>query len=128
MERRHPGYDVLIVDDDRDIREMVATLLRRRFDNINVVVAANGADAIEKMRAGFRPTFVLTDVNMPHLDGLALREWLQHVHPGTAVVGMSAAPGAEDQFDGFLAKPFQFGDLTTCVSRWVRVHERSGVP
>lgn len=125
MEQQHPGYDILVVDDDCVIRDMIGELLQRRYDNVTVATAADGADAIDKMRGGFRPTLVLSDLNMPVIDGLGLVEWMRHVHPGTAVVGMSCAPDHQDQFDDFIAKPFVLADLFACVSRWVRVRDRN---
>ena len=121
---QYPGYNVLVVDDDAATRSMIADVLDDGFENLNVVVAADGADAIDKIRSGFRPTLVLTDVHMPNMNGLELLEWVRNVHVGTVVIGMSARHRRDDGFDDFLPKPFLVKDLLARVSRWVRVQGR----
>ena len=64
---------VLIVDDDLDIREVLAeTLVDRGFD---VATAANGLDALAKLRAlSVRPSVILLDLMMPIMDGYTFLE------------------------------------------------------
>jgi CheY-like chemotaxis protein len=57
---------VLIVEDDDDVREMLAMLLRG--ENYEVMTATNGAEALNVMRHR-RPCLVLLDLMMPVLDG-----------------------------------------------------------
>ena len=59
---------ILVVEDDEDLRHLWELWLR--FWGFAVEEAANGAEAVEKVRA-FRPHLVLMDVWMPVLDGLA---------------------------------------------------------
>src|SRR5262245_59046120 len=61
---------ILVVDDDRDIREVLALLLES--EGHDVEVAADGADALEKLRRGLCPAVVLLDMMMPRLDGEGL--------------------------------------------------------
>jgi two-component system chemotaxis response regulator CheY len=64
--------NVLIVDDSRAMRMIVRRTLRQAgFNNINVLEAENGNDALSKL-AEFPPDLVLSDWNMPDMDGLAL--------------------------------------------------------
>jgi two-component system chemotaxis response regulator CheY len=58
---------VLIVDDSVTIRQMVAFTLRE--SHFDVVEAENGADAIKKL-VGHKPDLIVTDLNMPVMDGL----------------------------------------------------------
>ena len=60
---------VLLVDDNADMREYVASLLSWRF---NVVPAGNGKAGARRSRRSARPDLVLTDVMMPEMDGFAL--------------------------------------------------------
>ena len=60
---------VLIVDDSPTIRQMVSFTLREA--QFEVMEAENGADALKKL-AGFRPDLIVTDLNMPLMDGLTL--------------------------------------------------------
>jgi CheY-like chemotaxis protein len=61
---------VLIVDDEPDLREMVACLLNG--EGYDTVLAGNGADGLEQLRTR-RPCLVLLDVMMPIMDGYEFR-------------------------------------------------------
>lgn len=64
------GKQVLIVDDSATMRQMVSfTLSSAGFD---VVEATDGQEAVGKLNAGVRPQLVITDLNMPRMDGIAL--------------------------------------------------------
>jgi two-component system, chemotaxis family, chemotaxis protein CheY len=61
---------VLIVDDSATMRQMVNfTLTGAGFI---VVEAGDGADAVKKLTAGTKPNLVITDLNMPNMDGISL--------------------------------------------------------
>jgi DNA-binding NarL/FixJ family response regulator len=76
---------VLVVDDQRLIREGIASLLDLQ-DGISVVgMAANGKEAIERTLE-LRPDLVLMDVRMPELDGVAAVAVLRRAAPGCRVV------------------------------------------
>ena len=62
------GY-LLIVEDDPDIRALLDTTLR--FKKYSVVTAPNGRDALDIIQKA-RPTLVIADIMMPHLDGFGL--------------------------------------------------------
>ncbi|GIE91433.1 response regulator [Actinoplanes regularis] len=76
---------VLVVDDQRMLRESFAVLLNAQPDLEVVAEAANGEEAVRQAR-DLRPDVVLMDVRMPVLDGLeATRRILAHA-PGTKVL------------------------------------------
>jgi DNA-binding NarL/FixJ family response regulator len=76
---------VLVVDDQRLIREGIASLLDLQ-DGIAVVgMAANGKEAIERTLE-LAPDLVLMDVRMPELDGVAAVAVLRRAAPGCRVV------------------------------------------
>jgi PAS domain S-box-containing protein len=68
-DRRLGGVRVLVVDDEEDARELVATLLRRM--GAEVGVAASAAEAMTLIERE-RPDVLLSDVEMPHEDGYSL--------------------------------------------------------
>lgn len=64
------GKTVLVVDDSPTMRQMVAfTLTNAGF---SVVEAGNGKEAMGKIGAGTKPDLVVTDLNMPEMDGITL--------------------------------------------------------
>jgi CheY-like chemotaxis protein len=99
--------NVLIVDDDRDIRETLGELLVD--EGFGVEAAWNGETALARLEAGFRPDVIILDLKMPVMDGPTFRA-LQRSHAALAnipVVGLSAAPVAEADFE-ILRKPLRF--------------------
>lgn len=68
---------VLIVDDSRAMRIIVAKTLRRAgWEELEIEEATSGVDAIEKLD-GLVPDLILCDWNMPHMSGLELLEQLR---------------------------------------------------
>lgn len=103
---------VLVVDDSDAIRKFVMFALRAR--GYHVVTARDGLDALEKL-ARARADLVITDVNMPGLDGFglvrALREDRDYAR--TPIIILSSLSGDEEVGEGlaagadaYLKKPF----------------------
>jgi len=67
--------DVLIVDDDPDIRDAVGECLR--YEGYDVHSAADGRDALERLEYGLRPAVILLDLMMPVLNGFDVLEALK---------------------------------------------------
>lgn len=64
------GKQILIVDDSVTMRQMVSfTLTSAGFE---VVEAGDGKEAVGKLNAGAKPNLVITDLNMPNMDGISL--------------------------------------------------------
>jgi CheY-like chemotaxis protein len=113
---------VLIVDDDRDIRETLEEILA--YEGYSVATARNGADALEKARA-LRPELILLDLFMPVMDGAEFRR-RQRDDPDIGaipVVVVSAAAGLEERVQALevaehLEKPLQIERLFQVVARY----------
>jgi CheY-like chemotaxis protein len=121
---------VLVADDDPDVRDRVADLVRRRA-GARVVEAVDGADALP-IAASARPDLVLTDWMMPRLNGAELLAALR-ADPATAtvpVVLVSAYvnPAIPDGlgFDGYLPKPVRLGALQALLERFLPIAARPG--
>lgn len=79
----HHGHRILVVDDNRAVREALVTLLEARgFDARGV---SNGREALETLRAGFQACLILLDLTMPIMDGWKFRE-LQREDPRLAEI------------------------------------------
>ena len=111
---------VLIVDDDPDIREILAeTLEVRGFD---VVTAANGEDALTVLRdISVRPSVILLDLMMPIMDGYGfLERWRRD--PALALIPLAivtAGYGVDHARLGdrlpIIAKPFNVSQLVRSI-------------
>ena len=78
----------LVVDDSDGMRRSAVAILKSR--TIRTTTAANGAEAIERLCAG-RFDLVLTDLQMPEVNGFELLEWLRANQPEIPTVLMSGA-------------------------------------
>jgi two-component system phosphate regulon response regulator OmpR len=119
---------VLIVEDDRQVRETVADYLESH--GYRVAQAGDGA----AMRAALSrevPELVLLDVRLPGEDGLALARWLRERHDIPIIMVTAAGEvidrvvGLEVGADDYIAKPF---DLRELLARIKSVLRRSSRP
>ena len=115
---------VLIVEDDKELREMLKmSLLRRSF---TVFEAENGKDAITH----FKPTItdlVVTDLIMPEEDGLKVVIKLRELKPSIKIIAISGGgkvgPGSYLNLakalgaDAIYSKPFSINDLTLKIEQ-----------
>jgi CheY-like chemotaxis protein len=62
---------ILVVEDDRDLRELLCEALR--FEGYNVVCVEHGEAALRHLQAGARPCMILLDLMMPVMDGWTFR-------------------------------------------------------
>jgi DNA-binding response OmpR family regulator len=114
---------VLVVDDEPDLRDLVAlTLADAGFD---VDVARNGRDALDHI-AQRKPDIMLLDMMMPIMDGRALCKTLRALGDLPRVVVMTAADHvAQAARDvgavGWLAKPFDIDELVIAIRRGLDV-------
>src|SRR6266446_982029 len=83
---------VLVVDDDAEVRELMAGYLRAR--GLDVVEAANGLEALLKFRL-VRPQAVVLDILMPRLGGLQALQRIRALDQNVAVVAVTGSPDAE---------------------------------
>jgi DNA-binding response OmpR family regulator len=102
---------VLLVDDDPDVRTCVGEVLR--IGGFGLLEAADGTEALRIAETTLRPIEILvTDVNMPGIDGLELARRVRALRPAIGIVYMSGAPAdvvaAWDLLTEtvFLPKPF----------------------
>lgn len=114
---------VLLVDDEASVLEMTARVLRR--DGFEVVVAAGGEEALERLRAaGGRVQLVVTDMMMPGMDGSALVPRMVALQPRLKVIGVSGLDfaGRKVEMEALglvevLLKPYEGATLLAAVHR-----------
>jgi two-component system response regulator PilR (NtrC family) len=117
----------LIVDDEPDIRELLAITLGRM--QLEVDTAGDYASAVRQL-GGHRYHLVLTDMRLPDGDGLDLVEWIGAHRPGTPVAVITAHGHVEaavralklGAFD-FISKPVDLGALRKLITATLRLDE-----
>jgi CheY-like chemotaxis protein len=113
---------VLVVEDDPDVRDSIVDLLESEVPWIQVSSATDGMEALELLEAGAEPRLALLDVMMPVMNGVEFIDTLRdrHLAPAMQIVLISAYvhiarhvnyPG----ITGLLPKPFRATDLLAIV-------------
>ena len=117
---------ILVVDDEPDIEALISQIFRRavRASQLELRFAADGQEALGRLRADPDIDMVLTDINMPRMDGLTLLSHLAEVNPLLKAVIVSAYGDMDNirtamnrgAFD-FLTKPIDLADLQATVAK-----------
>ena len=116
-------HSVLVVDDDPGVRDLLVDALIEAGHHVDV--AADGAQALERLRDGVSPCVVLTDVRMPRMDGFELDRQARR-DPQLAAIPIVMMTG--DRVLAFTSpardKPFDARELDSLVQRSCRLHRR----
>jgi CheY-like chemotaxis protein len=111
---------VLVVDDEADIREVLAEYLKGK--GLDVFQASTGHEALECVR-GAHPDMVLLDIAMPGLSGIETLRQIRQIAADTCVVMVSANPDVETAQQSlalgavdYVPKPVDFGYLDSVLA------------
>ena len=122
-------YKILVVDDEPDLEPLILQRMRRQIRTglYEFVFAHNGVEALEQLRQNEGIDMVLSDINMPQMDGLTLLQQIPKVDPNVRAIIVSAYGDMKNirtamnrgAFD-FVTKPLDFEDLRVTIDRTVR--------
>ena len=113
------SFSILVVDDEPDVADMFRLRFRREARQGTYVLhfAASGEEALDKLANGVRPELIviLSDINMPGMDGLALLREIKTLQPDLPVMMVTAYGDEERRRQAeaagalqFLTKPVDF--------------------
>jgi two-component system OmpR family response regulator len=124
------GTRVLVVDDERNIAELVATALR--YERFDVVTVFDGRGAIDAVRE-LNPQLLVLDVMLPDMDGFAVQQHLRDDGRRVPVLFLTARDSVEDRVrgltlggDDYLTKPFSIEELVARVRAILRRTQPDG--
>lgn len=109
-----PTFSALVVDDSPPMRKMIVFALSR-IRGLDLVEADDGVDALRKL-AGRRFNLIITDINMPIMDGLKLVKRVRSdpVHKDTPIIIITTEGSQEDRqralqlgANAYITKPIQ---------------------
>ena len=131
-EQTTTAYRILVVDDEATVVEMLATVLEAH--GFAVVSASDGAEAVNRFdETSDDFDCIITDLQMPHMDGFALEEYVHTAHQARPMIAISGNLAtdhnlirAKDRFDAVLAKPFSISDLITVIKQVLDGHAEQG--
>jgi adenylate cyclase len=119
---------ILVADDEADLEVLIKQKFRQKIreNAYEFVFAINGVEALQKLKENQDISIVLSDINMPEMDGLTLLTKLGEAHPLVKAVIVSAYGDIENirtamnrgAFD-FVTKPINFEDLSITVEKTI---------
>ncbi len=120
---------ILVVDDEPDLQALFLQKFRRqiRDGTISFLFAHDGVEALAMLEVNSDIDMVVTDINMPRMDGLTLLQKLQETAENLSTIVVSAYGDMSNirtamnrgAFD-FVTKPIDFADLEKTIDKTVR--------
>ena len=120
---------ILVVDDEPDLEELIQQKFRHQIQGgtFSFLFARDGVEALDVLEVNQNIDFVVTDINMPRMDGLSLLQKLQENEEKLSTIIVSAYGDMSNirtamnrgAFD-FLTKPIDFLDLETTIAKTIR--------
>ena len=124
----HPklAMDILVVDDEPEVRELLADLLGELGQRVQTVPGCRDAIALIQQKA---PDLVVTDLRMPEMDGIELTSWLKQHAPDVDVIIVTAYADKDSAIRAlragvydYLTKPLNFEELDATLRRVAEKH------
>lgn len=126
MENNEISTKILIVDDEPDVEVLMKQRFRRqiRENKFELFFAHNGIEALEQLKNDFEIRLVISDINMPEMDGLTLLKNINEKYPAVIPIIVSAYGDMNNiraamnlgAFD-FVTKPINFDDLNVTIDK-----------
>jgi CheY-like chemotaxis protein len=118
------GVNVLVVDDDRDARELIKRILSDCGASVRMAASARDAFALFQEQT---PNLLISDLGMPEVDGFELLDWVRHLEreQGSQVpaIALTAFARSEDRlsaleagFSAHISKPVEPSELIATVA------------
>ena len=120
---------VLVVEDSPSMRSYVANIIESGADDVEIVEAENGYEALKSL-PHHKFDAILTDINMPDINGLELVSFLKNhpVHRSIPIMVISTESTAEDRnraaalgAEEYLVKPFEAKELVAKLRKMLKV-------
>ena len=117
------AFSLLIVEDDKTARDVLSRMVALKFPNCTLHTADNGIAGMEIFRQ-FRPDLVVTDINMPVMEGFEMIREISLLNPGASFIVLTAYADKVtfEKFKdlnvfAYLLKPLDFNEMFAAIER-----------
>ena len=121
MKNNNLNISILYVEDEPDARKNISEIISRRVSKI--YIASNGLEALELYKK-HKPDLVLSDIQMPKMNGLELTEKIKQINPKAKIILITAFTDTSYllksialQVDGFIVKPVRKAKLLATIKK-----------
>lgn len=119
----HDSFSLLLVEDDDMVNMAIRRILARRFPEATIHTAENGMIGLELFKE-HAPEIVITDINMPVMDGIEMAGKIRSINSGTKFIVLTGYSDknflerfSEVGFDEYMVKPVDFMKLFAAVEK-----------
>jgi len=125
MSHPDPEISMLLVEDEEITLKLLATILTKKFSGITLYTAINGKAGLELFES-HTPDIVITDVNMPEMNGIQMAKEIRAIKPDTKFIvitgdtgkiALQDSIGNEFAIDNYLVKPVRFEALFEAIEQ-----------
>ena len=121
--QRFNDVSLLLVEDEIESREMLARMLSLNYPGIKIYTADDGRAGLELYRQ-YQPDLVVTDINMPQMNGIAMAREIKQLNPDATIVAVTAHSetaflmnAIEIGMDHYILKPVNYPELFRVLDR-----------
>jgi YesN/AraC family two-component response regulator len=121
-----PAFSLLVVEDDRAAGDIIARMVTLKFPGCTLHRAENGVQGVELFKEHF-PDIILTDVNMPVMDGIELLRAIRAIRSDASCIVLTAYSDKiifkkfkDLGVSAYLLKPLDFKDLFEALEKCSR--------
>jgi len=123
ISRPTPSISILLVEDEELTLKPLTTILIKKFPHITLHTAINGKTGLELFKT-YMPEIVITDINMPGMDGLQMTGKIRAIKPGTKFIVITSGTkeltletSVEKEFkiDHYIVKPVSLAALFAAI-------------
>jgi YesN/AraC family two-component response regulator len=115
-------FSLLLVEDDDTVRGIVTRIVTLKFPECTIFSAENGKKGLQLFKE-HTPDLVVTDINMPEMDGLEMARHIKEINPDAAYIVLSANSDEKSVekfkkigFCAYLVKPLEFKVLFEAIA------------
>ena len=123
-----PLISMLLVEDEQFALDSLAIISAKKYPDVEIHTASNGRIGLDRFEAHL-PDIVITDINMPEMNGIQMAENIRAIKPDTKLIAVTGSVGelvvqeaAKNgfEFDHFITKPVDFSELFAAVEQCIR--------
>jgi PAS domain S-box-containing protein len=117
------AISILYVEDEAEAREMVSSMLTRKYPLLHLFTGEHGADGLRQFH-DHRPEIVMTDISMPVMDGIKMSARIKELAPDTIIIAVTAfsdtpflMDAIEIGFNHYVLKPIDYVALFAVLNK-----------
>jgi len=116
---------IMIVEDDKDTREILGLVVQRKFSDATVCAASNGREGVDLFKRQ-SADLVITDINMPVMGGIEMVKAIRELKPDIKIIVLTADTGKAAleesvgkgfQLDHYILKPIAYQSLFLAIEQ-----------